>query len=433
MTSTGIDLSVTTSSEIEPRRKIVLALSTTVLLLHLIDRQIMAILAEPIKADLGFSDTQIGLLTGLGFSLFYSVLGIPLARLADRFDRVKILSAATAVWSAMTVVTGLTSSFLTMLLARTGVAAGEAGGIPPLHSLLADIFPEKERARAFSIMQLGGPLGMLVAFMAGGYLVKTFDWRMVFFVAGGVGLLLAPVLLWLMPEPRRGVQSKGETQPDFKASALFLLRQRAYIYLVLGIAFAGMGLYATIVWAPSFLIRTFDLPIDLVGLVLGTAFGVLGVIAVLAAGQIADWARRFDLGAHASAPALMVLIAAPLTVAGFMAPSLTTAILMLIIPIMMMSAWQAPAFAAIQNVATPDTRALAAALSMFVFNLIGLGLGPLSVGVISDALMHQFGNQSLRYALLVVPVAFSVAALFWFLAAYEIRARAKAHTSASDP
>ncbi len=404
-----------------PQGSLALGLAMMVLFFHLIDRQIMAILAEPIKAELGFSDTQIGLLTGLGFSLLYSTLGIPLARLADRFDRVKILSAATAVWSGMTMVTGLTSSFAAMLLARMGVAAGEAGGIPPLHSLLADLFAEESRARAFSIMQLGGPLGVLVAFLGGGYLVAAFDWRMVFYAAGVLGLLLAPVLWWLMPEPRRKQKAERDARLPFWQSTRTLAASPAFVHLVLGIAFAGMGLYATIIWAPSFLIRSFELPIEHVGLLLGTAFGVLGAVAVLLAGFVADRARKSDAGAHASAPAIMMIIAVPLSVAGFLASTITSAMALLVLPIMMMSAWQAPALAAIQNVALPDMRALAAALAMFVLNLIGLGLGPLLVGISSDLLADRYGAESLRYALLVVPLAFTLAAIFWLLAARALR------------
>ncbi len=405
------------------RRNIVLALAMLVLFMHLIDRQIMAILAEPIKADVGLSDTQIGLLTGLGFSLLYSILGIPLARLADRFDRVHILSAATAVWSAMTIVTGMTGSFITMMASRMGVAAGEAGGIPPLHSLIADLFVEEHRARAFSIVQLGGPLGVLVAFFGGGFLVAAFDWRTVFYVAGGLGLLLVPLLLWLMPEPRRNVSTTTTHTPEpFWASMSLLIGQRAFVYLVFGAAFAGMGLYAMVIWAPSFLIRSFELPIENVGVVLGLAFGVLGAVAVLGAGQIADWVRRFDDGAHASVPAIMMAAAAPLSVAGLLASTMPYAMAFLLIPIMAMSAWQAPVIAAIQCTATARTRALAAALFMFVLNFVGLGFGPFLVGLASDHLNAQHGANSLRFALLIVPAAFTIAALFWLLAAREIRA-----------
>lgn len=403
----------------------VLTLGMSVLFLHLIDRQIMAILAEPIKADLGFSDTQIGLLTGLGFSLLYSILGIPIARLADRMDRVRIIAVATATWSAMTAVTGLTTSFASMLAARMGVAAGEAGGIPPLHALIADLFKPEERGRAFSIIQLGGPLGVLTAFFAGGYLVAAFDWRTVFYVAGGAGVLFALVLWRFLPEPRRGRPAPDPHAASFWSAAKTLLSIPAYRQLLAGVAWAGFGLYATIIWAPSFLIRSFQLPIEQVGIVLGIAFGVLGAVAVLLIGQLTDAAKKRDPGAHAFLPAVMMIAAAPLAAAGFLAGTLVWAMALLILPIMMMSAWQAPSIAAVQDTATPRTRALAAALVMFTLNLLGLGLGPLVVGALSDVLNPAFGQESLRYALLAVPVSFAFAGLHWIIAARGLRALAR--------
>ncbi|MEQ8433642.1 MAG: MFS transporter [Oceanicaulis sp.] len=403
----------------------VLILCMSVLFLHLIDRQIMAILAEPIKADLGFSDTQIGLLTGLGFSLLYSILGIPVARLADRVDRVRIIAIATGAWSAMTAVTGLTSSFGAMLVARMGVAAGEAGGIPPMHALVADLFKPEERGRAFSIVQLGGPLGVLTAFFAGGYLAAAFDWRTVFYVAGGAGVVFALVIWKLLPEPRRGRPAPDPHAASFVSAAKTLLSIPAYRQLLAGVAWAGFGLYATIIWAPSFLIRSFELPIAQVGLVLGTAFGLLGAVAVLLAGQISDAAKKRDPGAHAFVPAVMMIAAAPLAAAGFLSGTLVWAMGLLILPIMMMSAWQAPSIAAVQDTATPRTRALAAALVMFTLNLLGLGLGPLVVGILSDVLNPAFGQESLRYALLTVPVSFVLAGVHWIIAARGLRARAR--------
>lgn len=405
-----------------------LTLGMLVLFLHLIDRQIMAILAEPIKADLGFSDTQIGLLTGLGFSLLYSLLGIPIARLADRMDRVRIIAIATGTWSAMTAVTGATSSFATMLAARMGVAAGEAGGIPPLHALVADLFKPEERGRAFSIIQLGGPLGVLTAFFAGGFLVAAFDWRTVFYVAGGVGVAFAFIIWRFMPEPRRGAPAQDPNASSFVSAARTLLSIPAYRQLLAGVAWAGFGLYATIIWAPSFLIRSFALPIEQVGVVLGIAFGVLGAIAVLAIGQLSDAAKKRDPGAHAFLPAVMMIAAAPLAAAGFLAGTLVWAMALLVAPIMMMSAWQAPTIAAVQDTATPRTRALAAALVMFTLNLLGLGLGPLVVGALSDALAPSLGQESLRYALLAVPVSFALAGLHWIIAARGLRAQARAKT-----
>lgn len=411
----------THSTESDLPSKATLFLLMGVMLLHLIDRQIMAILAEPIKLELGFSDTQIGLLTGIGFSLLYSILGIPIARLADRYDRAKIITIATASWSAMTVVTGMTGSFISMLLARMGVAVGEAGGIPPLHSLVADLYPEEKRARAFSIVQLGGPIGILVAFLGGGFLVAHFDWRAVFYAAGFLGIGFAVLLYFFLPEPRRNkpITIKRKDSP-FSAMKL-LLMQPIYFHLVIGTALAGLGLYAMIIWFPSFLLRSYDLPITQVGILLGVAFGVFGGIAVLAVGHIADKRIKKDRSAHALIPAQMMLLAAPFMAAGLWVDSLYVALALLFIPVLMSSSWHSPTFAAIQKVAGNENRALATALSMLILNLIGLGLGPLVVGILSDYFEPEFGKDSLQVALLVVPVAFLWASIHWFIAAKKLR------------
>jgi len=392
-----------------------------VLLLHLVDRQIMAILAEPIKKDLHFSDTQIGLLTGLGFSFIYSVLGIPIARLADRYDRRKIISIATASWSVMTAVSGMATGFFTMLLARMGVAAGEAGGIPPLHSLVADLYPEHKRARAFSIVQLGGPLGVLIAFFGGGLLVAYFDWRAVFYGAGLLGVLFAVVIWIYLPEPRRHAKITVKEKGSSLAAIRVLVSQPAYVHLVLGTALGGFGLYAMIIWFPSFLQRSFALSVSQTGIVLGVLFGVIGGISVLVIGVIADRHFLKDKGAHAKIPALMMFIAVPFFVAGLMSQTITMAIVMFIIPIMMVSAWHAPTFAAIQKVAPQENRAMATAFSMFVMNMIGLGLGPLVVGILSDYFEPVFGVDSLKIGLAVVPVVFLWAGIHWTIAAGYLR------------
>jgi len=404
-----------------PASNTTLFLLMMVLLLHLVDRQIMAILAEPIKKDLNFSDTQIGLLTGIGFSFIYSILGIPIARLADRYDRRKIISIATASWSLMTAVSGLATGFISMLLARMGVAAGEAGGIPPLHSLVADLYPEHKRARAFSIVQLGGPLGVLIAFFGGGLLVAHFDWRAVFYGAGALGVVFAGVIWIYLPEPRRNAKVSPKKKGSSLTTIKTLLSFPAYVHLVLGTALGGFALYAMIIWFPSFLQRSFALPISQTGLLLGLLFGVVGGIGILVIGVIADRHFQKDKGAHAKIPALMMLIAAPFFIAGLLSETIVMATAMFVVPIVMASAWHAPTFAAIQKVATQDNRAMATAFSMFVMNMIGLGLGPLAVGMISDHFEPAYGTDSLRVGLAIVPVMFFWAAIHWTIAAKHLR------------
>lgn len=391
-----------------------------VLILHFIDRQIVAILLPDITRDLSLSDTQAGVLTGLGFALFYSILGVPIARLADRSDRVRIMSVAAIAWSAMTAVTGLAASFWSMLAARVGVAAGEAGGIPPLHSLVADLYPEERRARAFSVVQLGGPVGILLAFFVFGALAERVDWRVLFFATGAVGVGFALVFWRVCPEPRRDVGTPRAAPSPMGSAFGALLRQPAYLHLVAGTALAGFALYALVTWMPSFLGRSFGMARADIGLVLGLSFGGAGALGVLAFGALADMAFRRHAGAHALVPAIMVAVAAPLAGAAFFAQTPTAAIGLLLVPIVMISGWQAPSIAAVQKVAGAQTRALAAALLMLILNLVGLGLGPLVVGVLSDALSARYGADSLRYAMLAVVPALFWASIHWLLAAKHL-------------
>ena len=392
-----------------------------VLILHFIDRQIVAILLPDITRDLSLSDTQAGVLTGIGFALLYSILGIPIARLADRSDRVRIMSVAAVVWSGMTGVTGLAAGFWTMLAARMGVAAGEAGGIPPLHSLVADLYPEERRARAFSIVQLGGPIGILLAFFVFGSLAEVIGWRELFYATGLFGIGFALLFWRLCPEPRRGqTQKDGTAALPVREALSSLLRSPAYLHLVAGTALAGFALYALVTWMPTFLGRSFGMERAEIGLVLGLSFGGAGALGVLLFGQVADRVFRRHRGAHALVPALMVLAAAPLAALAFLSQSASAAIALLLLPIVMVSGWQAPSIAAVQKVAQPRTRALAAALLMLILNLVGLGLGPLAVGVLSDALSGRFGADSLRYALLAIVPALVWASVHWLLAARHL-------------
>lgn len=393
-----------------------LGIAMLVLFVHLLDRQIFAIVAEPIKAELALSDTQFGLLAGIGFAVLYSVLGIPAALWADRRDRVILLGVATITWSLMTAMNGLATGFWTLLAARAAVAVGEAGGIAPLHSLIADLHEEGSRARAFSILQLGGPIGMFVAFCGGGLIAASFEWRTVFLVAGAIGVVVGGIVLWRMPEPRR---QQGFIAPRQRALAGLsgLLAQRGFLWLLAGTALAGAGFYATLSWAPSLLARSFGLDIARIGLVLGVSFGLLGSIAIITAGILGDRLRATRSGAYPLLAAWTIGAAAVAAMVALVLPPSPWSLLLFAVPVMGLSAWQVPMIAAIQDYARADNRASASALFMLALNLGGMGLGPTLVGVLSDALAVDFGQQSLRFALLVVPAALVGASACWLVAA----------------
>ncbi len=401
----------------------VLAMLMGVLVLHFIDRQIVAILLPDISAELELSDTQAGVLSGLGFALLYSILGIPIARLADRGNRVAIISVAAVVWSGMTAVSGMAGSFLTMLAARMGVAVGEAGGIPPLHSLVADLYSEDRRGRAFAVVQLGGPIGILIAFFVFGALAETLGWRMLFILTGLFGIGFAGVFWLVTPEPRRSAGPGARATPPSAPlieTIRRLLALAAYRHLVIGTALAGLALYALVTWMPTLLGRSFSLPRDQIGLILGTTFGGAGLIGVLAFGLLADLAHRRTRGAHALVPAAMMALAAPFALAALLSDSLFGLLALLIVPIVMASGWQAPTIAAVQQVVPANARALAASLLMLFLNLIGLGFGPLLVGIASDALAPKFGERSLQYAMIVIVPAFLWSAVHFAIAGRHI-------------
>jgi predicted MFS family arabinose efflux permease len=295
---------------------------------------------------------------------------------------------------------------------------GEAGGIAPLHSLVADLHDVSCRARAFAILQLGGPIGMFVAFCGGGLIAQSFEWRVVFFVAGGLGVVVGLLVLWGLPEPRRRKPMPREAAPFAIETGLgSLLAQAGFRWLLAGTAFAGIGFYATLTWAPSFLARSFSMTVGNIGLVLGIGFGVFGIISVLSVGIVCDRLRMTRPNAYAVVAACAVGAAAAFGALGLLLPSEPSSLVVFVITVMGLSAWQVPMIAAVQEYAGPGNRAGAAALFMLAINLGGMGVGPTLVGVLSDVLSGGSAQESLRYALLVVPLALAGASACWLRAA----------------
>ena len=393
-----------------------MTLAMLVLLVHLLDRQIFSIVAQPLKAEFDLSDSQFGVLSGIGFALLYTLLGFPVAKWADRGDRVLLLAGATITWSVMTALTGLATGFWTLLAARAAVAVGEAGGIAPLHSLVADLHDVSCRARAFAILQLGGPIGMFVAFCGGGLIAASFDWRTVFFVAGGVGVAVGLLVLWGLPEPRRKLPPQPVAGAVASSGLRPLLAQAGFRWLLAGTALAGTAFYASLTWAPSFLARSFQMDVGNIGLVLGVGFGLFGVISVIAVGIVCDRLRVARPNAYCIVAACAVGAAAAFAALGLFLPSKTSSLVVFIVTVMGLSAWQVPMITAVQEYASPGNRASAAALFMLAVNLGGMGVGPTLVGVLSDMLVAGYASESLRYALSIVPVTLAGASACWLRA-----------------
>jgi len=382
-----------------------LGLLTVVYVINFVDRQILAILLQSIKSDLHLRDWELGLLSGTAFGIFYATLGVPIARLADVFSRKGVIAVCLAIWSGMTALCGTAGGFAMLLVYRVGVGIGEAGGSPPAHSMISDYFPPERRATALGIFSLGVPIGILIGFLAGGWLDQTLGWRMAFVIVGLPGLLLGLLVVFTLREPPRG-HSEGLTTKGDAPSAgeviRFLWRSRAFRHISFASALYTFVGYSSVNWTPSFLIRSHGMTTGEIGFWLALIYGIGGGLGTVGGGILADRWARSDLRGRAFVPAIAMLAALPFSILVFVTDSVTVALAALCAPAMLGLMYQAPAFAITQSLATPAMRATAAAVLLFVINIIGLALGPLATGVLSDVLESRFGDDSLRYALLTV-------------------------------
>jgi predicted MFS family arabinose efflux permease len=382
-----------------------LGLLCLVYVVNFVDRQILSILLKSIKADLGLTDVQLGLLSGTAFGIFYATLGIPIARLADRFSRKGVIAICLTIWSGMTALCGMAGGFASLLLFRVGVGVGEAGGSPPAHSIISDYFPPERRATALGIFSLGVPLGILVGFMAGGWLDQTLGWRKAFMVVGAPGILLAVVVALTLREPPRGhsegLLSEGEA-PEAWEVIRFLWRLRAFRHVALGSALYAFVGYSVVTWAPSFLDRSHHMGQAEIGTWLALIIGIGGGLGNYLGGVFSDRWAGIDVRGRVWLPAIAMFLGVPFSFIVYLAEGRTVALVALIAPSFLGLMYQAPAFAVTQSLATPKMRATAAAVLLFVVNIIGLAMGPAITGLISDALEPTYGPQSLRYALLIV-------------------------------
>jgi predicted MFS family arabinose efflux permease len=402
-----------------------LALLCAVYVVNFVDRQILAILLQSIKEDLRLTDAQLGLLSGTAFGIFYATLGVPIARVADRVSRKWVIATCLALWSAMTALCGTAAGFASLLLYRIGVGVGEAGGSPPAHSMISDYFPPERRATALAVFSLGVPFGILVGFLAGGFLNESLGWRRAFVVVGLPGVVLALIVAATLREPPRG-HSEGLTSTGAAPSALqviaFLWRSRSFRHLSFASALYAFVGYSVITWAPSFLIRTHGMTAAEAGSWLSLIIGIGGGIGNYAGGVLADrWDARNPRG-RALLPAVAMACALPLSVGVWVTDSAALALALLTAPTAFGLMYQAPAFAVTQFLATPRMRATAAALLLFVINIIGLALGPWATGALSDALAPRAGADSLRWALCAVSFLLAASSLHFFLASRELPA-----------
>lgn len=406
------------------RRNTVLGMLLLVYTSSYLDRQILSILLPHIKAEFDVPDTYLGLLTGLAFAVFYTTLGLPLARIADRKPRVNLLAICVGGWSLMTMLCGMASTFMQLLLARIGVGVGEAGCNPCAHSLIADYFPLRNRATALAVYATAVPVGSLLGLMLGGWLGDAFGWRVAFLAVGAPGLVLALLVKLILKEPPRGYADRSTStsvvadpeQPAWKETFGFLWRTRSFRMLCVTAAADAFVGYGLLLWLPSYLIRSFDLTGAQIGLRLGLMVGIAGLVGTLGAGYLADRLGARDRRFYCWMPAIAACVALVSNIGVYTSTSLDTTFILLIIPLVVLPASGAPVYAAVQSVVPVHTRAMAAAVLLLVLNLIGLGFGPTFIGFLSDMLTPRYGTEALRMAMLFTVSTYVITASAAYLA-----------------
>ena len=417
-------------------RGYVLFMLIVVYTFNFIDRQIIGILAVPIQAELGVSDTMMGVMRGVAFALFYSTLGVPIAWLADRYNRVRIMTVALSLWSFMTMVCGMIATPVQLFFARMGVGVGEAGGVAPAYSIVSDYFPPEQRARALAIYSFGVPFGSAVGIVFGGVIATILDWRAAFLIVGALGLVLAPIFLFTTKEPERGQFDGGEKPVPASVGAVLnkLTSKRSFWLLSLGAAFSSMMGYGLFAWIPTFLVRSYgaDFPeffswapqwlapdgapaILYASYFYGAVVLVGGTAGIWMGGMFADKLGSQKKANYARVPAMAFLATAPFLFLGIMSSSLSWIFVAMLIPTALSLAWLGPVLAAFQHNVPPNMRATASAIFLLINNLIGIAIGDLILGFMSDAFAAQFGAESLRYSIMCGGVFYLAAAgmLFW--------------------
>lgn len=385
--------------------------------LNFLDRQIIGILAVPIKADLGLSDAQLGLMGGLAFALFYTGLGIPIAMLADRHDRSKIMTASLFVWSLMTALCGLAQNFWQLFAARLGVGVGEAGGVAPAYTLISDLFPPEHRARAIALYSFGIPIGSASGIVFGGVIATLIDWRYAFFIVGIAGILFAPVFRRFVRDPRDPAAARS-VAVGLRAVLATLLRKPAFWLLAIGAACSSMMGYGLFFWLPSFLVRSFGISLLDASLGYGAILLTGGVAGIWLGGRLSDRLAQRSKAAYALVPATALICTLPFYALGISSDTLWIALLLMLVPTALGLVWLGPVIAAVQGVVPPPMRTTASAIFLFVNNLIGIGVGTPAIGWLSDHFTAAYGHEALRYAILAGTGFYVLATLFLLLAAY---------------
>ncbi len=422
------------ASRAVPRYSYVVAIFLMVVYtFNFLDRQFLTVLQEQVRHELNLKDWQLGALTGLTFALFYTVCGIPIAALADRTNRVRIVAVACAVWSLFTAACGFANSFTMLALARIGVGVGEAGGSPPSYSVISDYFPKEKRGLGLSIYSLGVPFGSMIGTMSGGFIAAAFGWRVAFWSLGIVGLILAPIIPLLIREPKRGAYDPKpdalieahEPAPGMFRSIAFFVRSPPLMLTAISAGLTAFVGYGMLNWNPSFLIREKHMTLPQIAVWYALVSGLCMALGTFASGAIVDRLGRKNPAAYALVPGFAILLSTPFLWGVAYAPTWPVALMFLAGPSLLNNMYLAPAIAVVQNGVPQNSRGTSGALLLFILNLIGLGGGPLFVGAMSDHFKPQFGEHALKYALLSMTPIFFVAFLCQMAAAVMLRRQAR--------
>jgi predicted MFS family arabinose efflux permease len=399
---------------------LVLTMLLVVYTFNFLDRQILGILAKPIQASLQLSDAQFGAIGGTAFAILYSVLGVPLALLADRVGKTRVIAGSLVVWSGFTALCGTATGFWSLFLSRLGVGVGEAGGVAPSYALIADYFPVERRARALAIYSMGIPIGLGSGVLLGAYIAALVDWQTAFITVGVAGILVAPVFLWLVRDrPRPAPVAEADAVPVLAVIPI-LARKPAYWLLSIGAGCSSMAGYGLALWVPKIIAVhygwTSNHDLIKVGQFMGSLLLIGGTTGIFLGGVFADRLGTVDRAWYARLPAIAWLITAPTFMLGLFTPYPMFAWFLLLIPNALNTLWLGPIVTAAQHLAPSRMRASASGSFLLVNNLLGLGLGPLLMGTLSDALKASYGADSLRYAAIIGVSLYLVAALLAFLA-----------------
>ena len=400
-----------------------LGLLTVVGAFNYLDRGVLSLIMEPIKQDFQLSDSQLGLLTGFAFALFYALAGIPIARWADRGNRNTVVFVTTALWSAMVALSGVVGNFTQLLLVRIGVAVGEAGCLPPAQSLIADHFDRSERPHAMAIYWLCSPISMLMAYLGGGWLVEFVGWRITFMVIGVPGILLAILVKFTLREPRlKQKATRVVEHPPFKKVLNTLWQQHSFRHIVMAFCvsyFFGAGIA---VWMPTFFIRSYGMETGELGTWLALVYGVTGLFGTYLGGVLVNRYAACKEALQMRAVALVFILSGLLSVMVYLSSNKYIALALLAMIGIIGALSNGSVFSAIQSLVNDRMRSVAIALLFLLANLIGLGLGPIAAGVLSDLLTPMFAQESLRYSLMVLSPGYLWVAYYYWKASNTIEA-----------